>query len=315
MSSVEEVKHLHIPLQELSDATNGFSDQNIIARGGFGKVYRGVSVKHGHIAIKMLDPQLGQGDHEFKTEISLLSVYKHENIVSLLGFCDEEGQKILVYNYESNGSLDKHLSSTDLTWIQRLQICLDAANGLQYLHHDVEPQSRILHRDIKSSNILLDENWKAKISDFGLSRIGPANIESTFLISNPCGTYGYIDPEYTTTGYLTQKSDVYSFGVVLFEVLCGRLARVMAYKDERQFLTNLITIHWKNNTLDEIIYSDLQRQINKASLVTFSRIAYQCLKSGNERPTMKKVVEQLQKALDNQIVSCCIKALIINYNA
>ncbi|KAJ0896254.1 putative protein kinase RLK-Pelle-CrRLK1L-1 family [Helianthus annuus] len=300
MSSTEEVNYLQIPLQELSDATNAFSEQNLIARGGFGKVYKGVSVNHGNMAIKMLDPLLGQGDHEFKTEIALLSVYKHENMVSLLGFCDEDGKKILVYKHESNGSLDKHLKSTDLTWIL-VQICLDAARGLQYLHNDVGSEHRILHRDIKSSNILLDENWKAKIADFGLSRVSPANTQSTFLISNVCGTIGYIDPDYYNTGLLTQKSDVYSFGVVLFEVLCGRPTRVRAFRDERQFLTNLIKIHWRRKTLDEIIYPDLQKQINGASLVTFSSIAYQCLMSGNERPTMKKVVEQLQKALDNQL--------------
>ncbi|KAJ0717921.1 putative protein kinase RLK-Pelle-CrRLK1L-1 family [Helianthus annuus] len=217
MSSIEEVNHMHIPIQELSEATNGFSDANLLARGGFGKVYKGVSVKHGSIAIKMLDPWQGpgkgQGDHEFKTEIALLSIYKHENIT--------------------------------------------------------------------------------------------VAAEHSFLISNPCGTYGYIDPEYSSTGCLTQKSDVFSFGVVLFEVLCGRPTRVRAFRDERQFLTNLIKIHWRRKTLDEIIYPDLQKQINGASLVTFSSIAYQCLMSGNERPTMKKVVEQLQKALDEQLVSCC----------
>lgn len=204
MSSIEEVENLQIPLHELSDATNAFSEQNIIAQGGFGKVYKGISLKHGNIAVKMLDPGLGQGDHEFKTEIALLSANKHKNIVSLLGFCDEDGKKILVYKYESKGSLDKHLNNTDLTWIQRLQICIDAASGLQYLHDHVEPQSRILHRDVKSSNILLNENWKAIISDFGLSKMGPANMQSTYLFSQVCGTLGYIDPDYLNTGFLTK---------------------------------------------------------------------------------------------------------------
>ncbi|KAL8258357.1 hypothetical protein R6Q59_030398 [Mikania micrantha] len=301
MSSIEAVKHLQIPLRELSDASNEFSDQNIIAKGGFGNVYKGESVKHGKIAIKMLDPERGQGDHEFKTEIALLSLYKHENIVSLIGFCHEDGKKILIYRYESNGSLDNHLSNTDRTWIQRLQICLDAARGLQYLHVDVGAEHRIIHRDVKSANILLDENWKAKISDFGLCRVGTANTQTTFFISNACGTIGYIDPDFLNTGYLTQKSDVYSFGVVLFELLCGRPTIVRKYKDNRVFLTNLIKTHWRRETLDEIIYSDLQNQIKTASLLTFTTIAYQCLMSGNERPTMKKVVEQLQKALYNQL--------------
>ncbi|KAJ0816545.1 putative protein kinase RLK-Pelle-CrRLK1L-1 family [Helianthus annuus] len=305
MSSIEEMKHLQISLQELLDATNAFSEQNLIAKGGFGKVYKGKSVNHGNIAIKMLDPRLGQGEHEFKTEIALLSVYKHENIVSLLGFCDEDGKKILVYKYESNGSLDKHLNNPDLTWEQRLKICIDVAQGLRYLHDDVGSQHRILHRDVKSSNILLDENWKAKITDFGLSRVGPANMQSTFVLSNVCGTIGYIDPDYYHTGYLTQKSDVYSFGVVLFEVLCGRLTRLREYMDERQFLTLWIKIHWRRKTLDTIIYSYIREQINEASLVTFSSIAYRCLMCPNERPTMSQVVKQLENALHYQQVSCC----------
>ncbi|KAL8258309.1 hypothetical protein R6Q59_030350 [Mikania micrantha] len=300
MSSIEAVNDLQIPLQELSDATNEFSEENLVGKGGFGNVYKGETIKHGKIAIKMLNPRHGQGDHEFRTEISLLSLYKHENIASLIGYCNEDQKKILVYRYEGNGSLDKHLSNVDLTWVQRLQICLDAARGLQYLHDDVGAEHRILHRDVKSSNILLDENWKAKISDFGLCKVGPEN-EHSFLISNACGTPGYIDPDYLNAGYLTQRSDVYSFGVVLFEVLCGRLTIVTKHKDNPVFLTNLIKTHWRNNTLDGIIYSDLQKQIKTASLVTFTNIAYQCLKSGNERPTMKKVVEQLEKALINQL--------------
>ncbi|KAM0020037.1 putative protein kinase RLK-Pelle-CrRLK1L-1 family [Helianthus debilis subsp. tardiflorus] len=303
-SAIEEVKHLQIHLQDMLMATNGFAKENLVANGGFGKVYRGVSGKHGHIAVKRLDRGQGQGDHEFKTEIALLSKYEHENIVSLLGFCDEDGEKILVYRYENHGSLDKHLNNKDLTWIQRLQISLDAASGLKYLHDDVGPQHRIIHRDVKSSNILLDDYWKAKISDFGLSRVGPASTQSSFLISNACGTPGYIDPDYLITGYLTEKSDVYSFGVVLLEVLCGRHALVKSYKDDRQCLTILVQKHYMRQTLDKIIPSYLHKQINKDSLFTFSKIAYQCLKNGEEHPTMKQVVDQLQHALSHQLSSC-----------
>ncbi|KAJ0677697.1 putative protein kinase RLK-Pelle-CrRLK1L-1 family [Helianthus annuus] len=302
MPSIKDFKHLQIPLHDISLATDGFANKNLIANGGFGKVYTGVSEKYGRIAIKRWDCEHGQGDHEFKTEISLLSKYKHENIVSLLGFCDEDGEKILVYKYESNASLDKHLNKKDLTWIQRLQICIDAARGLKYLHYDVGHHKRILHRDVKSSNILLDENLKPKISDFGLARVGLANMKSTFVISNVCGTRGYIDPEYHMNGYLTQKSDVYSFGVVLWEVLCGRHAHVI-YNNERVVLSILVQRHYISGTLHSIIPSYLQNQINIDSLHTFSEIAYQCLKNVEERPTMQQVVEQLQKALHHQLVS------------
>ncbi|XP_076943977.1 putative receptor-like serine/threonine-protein kinase At4g34500 [Bidens hawaiensis] len=156
-----------------------------------------------------------------------------------------DGQRLLVYKYESNGSLGKHLSSTDLTWIQRLRICLDAARGLQYLHDGTGSRQRILHRDIKSSNILLDEKWTAKISDIELYKLNPG-MTSTFFFSNiASGTIEYVDPAYEETGLLTKESDVYSFGVLLFEVLCGRIARVKESTDEHQFSASLIKNHWE----------------------------------------------------------------------
>ncbi|KAJ9554431.1 hypothetical protein OSB04_018476 [Centaurea solstitialis] len=237
-------------------------------------------------------------------EIALLSTYKHENLVSFVGFCDQDDEKILVYKHESNGSLDKLLHSKDLNWIQRLRICLDAACGLKYLHDDVGSQHRVIHRDIKSSNILLDENWRAKISDFGLSKIGPANMPFTVLISKPCGTIGYVDPEYVKTGVLSQRSDVFSFGVVLFEVLCGRLAHGVQYQHESQLLYKLVKNHYEKGKLEVIIDDNLQKQINSSSMSSFSTIAYKCLmKRREDRPTMRQVVEQLQKALNYQLAA------------
>ncbi|KAJ9554659.1 hypothetical protein OSB04_018704 [Centaurea solstitialis] len=206
----------HFPaISLLNRSTKTFAEANIIARSGFGKVYRGQSAQYGIIAIKQLDRMHGKGDREFMMEIALLSICKHENIVSLVGFCDEGGEKILVYRYEQNGSLDRLLHSKDQSWMHRLRICLGAAFGLKYLHDDVGPQLRVLHRDVKSANILLDENWKPKISDFRLSKIALANVPLSALVSNPCGTPGYVDPQYMGHNTLTQKSDVYSFGVVL----------------------------------------------------------------------------------------------------
>ena len=166
------------------------------------------------VAFNRLDRRFGQGDPEFLKEILMLSRYTHENLISLLGFCDEDGEKIIVYEHAANGSLDRHLSSTTLTWRQRLKICLGAARGLCYLHEPKETHQRVIHRDIKSSNILLDENWNAKISDMGLSKIGPANQKHTFLAANVVGTPVYIDPLYMHTYSLTKELDVYSFGVV-----------------------------------------------------------------------------------------------------
>ncbi|KAJ9554326.1 hypothetical protein OSB04_018371 [Centaurea solstitialis] len=305
MSSIREVRHLQIPLRCIISATNNFDRKNLIGWGGFGLVYKGQSEQFGTIAVKRLNNKTasGQGELEFMKEIALLSAYEHENLVSLIRFCDEEGEKILVYKHESNGSLDKVLESKDLDWIRRLRICLDAAKGLKYLHDDVGTQHRVLHCDIKSSNILLDENWKAKISDFGLSKIGPANVKHTFIICNACGTPGYIDPEYHETGILTQKSDVYSFGVVLFEVLCGRQG-VRRHGDHHEFLFKLVESHYPLGTLNVIIDLDLLKQMKPTSKDTFSTIAYQCLERRREdRPTMSQVVEQLQKALDYQVTA------------
>ncbi|KAJ9559458.1 hypothetical protein OSB04_014072 [Centaurea solstitialis] len=303
MSSIKEFDHLKIPLQDIISTTNNFGDNSLIGRGGFGKVYRGellMSEGLTTVAIKRLDSALGQGAPEFWKEIMMLSRYKHENLVSLLGFCDESGEKILVYEYLPNKSLDLYLSRSDLSWIQRLRICIGAARGLQYLHDPDGTQQRVLHRDIKSSNILLDENWKAKISDFGLSKFGPANQQFTFLVSNAVGTIGYCDPLYVQTGFLTKESDVYSFGVVLFEVLCGRLC-VQNYEDIRRFLVGLAQERYEEKNLDTIIDASLKEQISPKCLEIFSKVAYQCLRMDRiERPSAIEIVKELETALQCQ---------------
>lgn len=188
MAEIQELDRLKIPLQDIIQATNNFAEENLIGMGGFGRVYKG-QLRHSTnfdepstpVAVKRLVAIYGQGRHEFIMEIIMLASYKHSNLVSVVGFSEDGDEKILVYKYETNGSLDKHLSSTNLTWVQRLKICLGAARGLEFLHCGVAPSHRVIHRDIKSANILLDENWEAKISDFGLSKIGPMNQESLFF--------------------------------------------------------------------------------------------------------------------------------------
>nr|XP_043630361.1 putative receptor-like protein kinase At5g39000 [Erigeron canadensis] len=305
MNSVtKHFEHLKIPLEDIKSATNNFADSNCIGQGGFGKVYKGQLLLSGGnnvVAIKRLDRAFGQGNPEFWKEITMLSIYKHKNIVSLLGFCDENDEKILVYEYASKTSLDKYLNSNDLTWVQRLKICIDAARGLAYFHNPGGSQQRVLHRDIKSSNILLDDNWNARISDLGLSKFGPADQKYTFLLSIPVGTIGYCDPLYVETGLLTKESDVYSFGVVLFEVLCGRLC-VDINNEKRQPFTGLVRKSYKKDNIDEIIYVNIKKEINPYSLKEFTTIAYQCLKRDREeRPLMTKVVEMLENALKYQM--------------
>ncbi|GJY41665.1 protein kinase, ATP binding site-containing protein, partial [Tanacetum coccineum] len=295
-------QHLKVELQAIKSATNGFDDSHCIGKGGFGKVYKGELVHskgQSVVAIKRLDRAFGQGDPEFWKEIIMLSLYRHDNIVSLLGFCDDCGEKILVYDYASKRSLDLYLNDKDLTWVQRLEICIGAARGLAYLHNPGQTQQRVLHRDIKSSNILLDENWNARIADLGLSKFGSANQRYTFLVSNGVGTIGYCDPLYLETGLLTKESDVYSYGVVLFEILCGRLC--ISYKhDER--LTALVRECYKQNTIAEIVYGNIKDEINPQSLKAFTTIAYQCLNLDQEqRPLMTEVVKELESALICQI--------------
>ncbi|PWA49057.1 protein kinase-like domain, Phloem protein 2-like protein [Artemisia annua] len=298
-SIMKEFEHLAVKLEEVKSATDNFNDTKIIGKGGFGYVYEGeVSQPRGKTkaAFKRLDRKHGQGDPQFWKEVMMLSRYTHENLISLLGYCNEGGEMILVYEHASNGSLDRHLRSTTLTWTQRIRICHDAAKGLCYLHED-RGNHRVLHRDIKCSNILLDENWKAKVSDMGLAKVGPAN-QFTFLITdNVVGTFGYIDPMYLRKGFLTKESDVYSFGVVLFEVLCGRLCF-----DYSGNIVHIWKQRYEENKLDEIVFKDdLVQALDQSSLEVFSEIAFQCLQeSREERPLMADVVEKLEIALKSQ---------------
>ncbi|KAL7601910.1 hypothetical protein Lser_V15G21989 [Lactuca serriola] len=294
----EEIARLRIPLEDILQATNNFAAQCFIASGGFGNVYKGDLLRPEGlvtVAFKRLDRESKQGSEEFMRDISVLSSYKHENIVSLVGFCDEGDEMIVVYKFVPRGSLDKYVSSAHLTWLQRLQICLGAARGLTYLHFPpTETQIRVIHRDLKSANILLDENWQPKIADFGLSKLHVVSEQSDFLVTNAAGTFGYLDPVYYKTGVLTKESDLYSFGVVLFEILCGRLA----FEEGKGFLGPLACRHYCDGKLTEIIDPILRKQMSADSLDLYSAIAYQCLDNDRkQRPTIVEVVQKLEEVL------------------
>ncbi|KAM7473809.1 hypothetical protein LguiB_021052 [Lonicera macranthoides] len=300
----------HFSLAHILLATNNFDDALIIGHGGFGKVYKGV-IDDGTVtvAIKRLSPTSKQGAPQFWTEVELLSKFRHSHLVSLIGYCNNRDEMMLVYEYMARGSLADHLyklgpngnNSLTLSWVQRVKICIGAAQGLDYLHTGTGIHDRVIHRDLKSSNILLDDSWAGKVSDFGLSKIGPANQSasaSSHVSTNVKGTFGYVDPEYLMTHRLTQKSDVYSFGVVLLEVLSGRRAVDLKRCEEQWGLAGWAKECIKKGELDQIIDPNLRWQILPNSLTAFVKIADHCLHyRSKKRPTMAEVVASLESVL------------------
>ncbi|KAJ0745707.1 putative protein kinase RLK-Pelle-CrRLK1L-1 family [Helianthus annuus] len=294
--------HLQFPLADVLKATNNFHPDNIIGRGGLGPAYKGQLRRAGKlvkISALRLDRKQGGRDVEFWTEISALSDLDHPNIVSIIGFCDEKNEKVIITSYAAKGSLKGHLDSPKLTWTQRLKICVGVARALSYLHYDERRGYGVIHLNVNSSTILLDENWEAKLSGFKVSIKQSLNRMDHVVLSDPIGTIGYVDPAIETTKGVTHKSDIYSFGVVLFEILCGRKAFI---RDEaNRFLAPLAKSHYENETLQDIILPALLDQMSPQSLRKYSKTAYFCLKEEREhRPHMLHIVDELEKALNFQ---------------
>nr|XP_043612059.1 uncharacterized protein LOC122583749 [Erigeron canadensis] len=294
-----------ISLEVIRLATRNFHHDNCIGGGGFGKVFKG-EVPQGDgfntIVAKRLDTRLGQGAQQFRNEIQILFEYKHENIISLVGYCDEKNEQIIVYEYASQGSLDRYLKDARLTWMKRLNICIDVATALAFLHGGAGKQAIVIHRDIKTGNILLNDEWDAKLADFGLSLISPINQETDYVVDHVCGTRGYLDPLYLKSGFLTKESDIYSFGVVLFEILCGR-STFEIHKDKGMYLPGFIKESFKKGKgkHDDLVFEALKEQIVPKALTAFQTIAYQCLHDDREkRPTAKEVLQQLKEAREFQ---------------
>ncbi|KAF5470441.1 hypothetical protein F2P56_010955, partial [Juglans regia] len=300
---------------ELSTATNNFSLENKIGAGSFGSVYKGrlvdgreVAIKRGEASVKT--KKFREKEIAFDSELALLSRLHHRHLVVLFGFCEEKDERLLVYEYMSNGALHDHLhyknnveksSSILNSWKMRIKIALDAARGIEYLHNYAVPP--IIHRDIKSSNILLDANWVARVSDFGLSLILEPESEHETMSSKAVGTVGYIDPEYYVLNVLTAKSDVYGFGVVLFELLTGKKA---VFRNDQDNGTGPISLVEHAGPL--ILAGQLQKvldrrvglpEMNESEAVQL--LAYTancCVKlEGKERPSMSDIVANLERAL------------------
>ncbi|XP_022964167.1 LRR receptor-like serine/threonine-protein kinase IOS1 isoform X2 [Cucurbita moschata] len=264
-----------------------------IGEGGFGKVYLGVLSDKIQVAIKLLSASSRQGSNEFKAEAQILAIVHHRNLVSLVGYCDEAENKALIYEFMANGNLRKNLSDSTtkvLSWMQRLQIALDAAQGLEYLHNCCKPP--IIHRDLKTSNILLNEKMQAKISDFGLSRIF-ANENDTHLATCPAGTFGYVDPTIHLSGNFTKKSDVYSFGIVLFELITGQPVIISSSEN------NIHIVDWAKPLISEgrhesIVDERLEGRLESCSARKFMELALSCTHpTSTQRPEMGDVVKQL----------------------
>ncbi|XP_044344978.1 leucine-rich repeat receptor protein kinase HPCA1-like [Triticum aestivum] len=288
---------------ELKNCTNNFSENHEIGSGGYGKVYKGTIEDGTGVAIKRAEYGSKQGAVEFKNEIELLSRVHHRNLVSLLGFCYEQGEQMLVYEYVSNGTLRENLQARGiyLDWKKRLRIALGSARGLAYLHELADPP--IIHRDIKSTNILLDDNLKAKVADFGLSKL-VADTEKGHVSTQVKGTLGYLDPEYYMTQQLSEKSDVYSFGVVMLELLSARLPITKGRYIVREFRIAIDPNEHDYYGLQGIIDPAIHDAAKSAGFRRFVQLAMECVEeSASKRPTMSSVVKEIETMLQNEGLS------------
>ncbi|CAN1147185.1 Calcium/calmodulin-regulated receptor-like kinase 1 [Linum perenne] len=275
--------------KDLQRATGNFT--TVIGQGAFGSVYKAQMPTGETVAVKVLATDSKQGEKEFHTEVMLLGRLHHRNLVNLVGYCSEKGRHILIYVYMSKGSLSSHLYSENLeplNWDVRVNIALDVARGLEYLHDGAVPP--VIHRDIKSSNILLDRSMRARVADFGLSREEMVDRHA----ANLRGTFGYLDPEYISTRIFTKKSDVYSYGVLLFEII--------ACRNPQQGLMEYVELAAMNTEgkvgWEEMVDSRLEGKFDVNELNEVAALAYKCInRVPKKRPSMRDIVQVLSRML------------------
>ncbi|CAL9051563.1 unnamed protein product [Musa banksii] len=284
--------------RELASATNNFLPECLLGEGGFGRVYKGSLENTGQIvAVKQLDRNGFQGNKEFVVEVLMLSLLHHQNLVKLIGYCADGDQRLLVYEYMTMGSLEDHLvdvsaNKKPLSWYTRMKIAYGAAQGLEYLHEKANPP--VIFRDLKSSNILLDVDFNAKLSDFGLAKLGPVG-DKVHVSSRVMGTYGYCAPEYARTGHLSLKSDVYSFGVVMLELITGRRAiDTSKPTNEQNLVAWALPMFRDQKRFHELVDPLLQGDYPAKGLSQAVAVAAMCLQEeASVRPLMADVVMTL----------------------
>ncbi|KAL6526255.1 Proline-rich receptor-like protein kinase perk8 [Orobanche minor] len=324
--------------QELSLATNRFSENNLLGEGGFGCVYKGVLVDGREVAVKQLKAGGGQGEREFRAEVEIISRIHHRHLVSLVGYCIAENQRLLVYDYVPNDTLHHHLHAAEgkgvIDWASRVKVAVGAARGLAYLHEDyvtgsshenslfaemqgegcihilppsptpplaggaLNCQPRIIHRDIKSTNILLDNNFEAQVADFGLAKLALELDIQTHVSTRVMGTFGYLAPEYASSGKLTEKSDVYSFGVVLLELITGRKpvdsAQPLGDESLVEWARPLLTQALDKEEFGNIVDPKLENNFVASEMFRVIEAAAACIRhSASKRPKMSQVARAL----------------------
>ncbi|KAL3740561.1 hypothetical protein ACJRO7_021785 [Eucalyptus globulus] len=289
VGEITSLKSLQFDWDTLLAATNNFSQENKLGRGGFGEVYQGRLPNGQEIAVKRLSQSSGQGVQEFKNEIVLVAKLQHRNLVRLLGFCLEGEEKLLIYEFVPNKSLDYFVFDPDkskqLNWPRHYNIISGIARGMLYLHED--SQLRIIHRDLKASNILLDNAMNPKISDFGMERIFGVD-QTNANTSRIVGTYGYMSPEYAMHGQFSQKSDVYSFGVLLLEIICGKRNDYYYRSDGGETLASYAWKHWRDDVPSD---PALGESYSRSQVLRCIHIGFLCVQEDPaDRPTMASIV-------------------------
>ncbi|XP_039035261.1 probable serine/threonine-protein kinase PBL28 [Hibiscus syriacus] len=289
-------------LKEMEEATCSFSDKNLLGKGGFGRVYKGTLRSGEVVAIKKMElppSKEVEGEREFRVEVDILSRLDHPNLVSLIGYCADRKHRFLVYEYMQKGNLQDHLNGIcekKLDWPSRLKVAIGASMGLSYLHSNSAVGIPIVHRDFKSTNVLLNDNFKAKISDFGLAKLMPDGQEID-VTARVLGTFGYFDPEYTSTGKLTLQSDVYAFGVVLLELLTGlRAVDLNQGASDRNLVAQVRHILNDTKKLRKVIDPEIARSsYTIESIAMFAKLASRSVRAeSRERPSMPECVKELQ---------------------